>query len=50
MKKKNELNYKDLKFTCDDSLLNFDTTAELEPIQSGIGQDRGIKAPYFDTL
>ena len=47
MKKKNELNYKDLKFTCDDSLLNFDTTAELEPIQSGIGQDRGIKALEF---
>ncbi len=47
MKKKNELNYKDLKFTCDESLLNFDTTAELEPIQSGIGQDRGIKALEF---
>ena len=47
MKKKNELNYKNLKFTCDDSLLNFDTTAELEPIQSGIGQDRGIKALEF---
>lgn len=47
MKKKNELGYQDLKFTCPENLLNFDTTAELEPIQSGIGQDRGIKALEF---
>ena len=47
MRKKNELNYQDLKYTCNADMLNFNTTAELEPIQSGIGQDRGIKALEF---
>ena len=47
MKKKNELNYQDLKYTCNTDMLNFNTTAELESIQSGIGQDRGIKALEF---
>ena len=47
MKKKNELNYKDLKMTCNPNIFNFDTTQDLEPIQSGIGQDRGIKALEF---
>ena len=47
MKNKNELNYKDLRMTCDSKLFNFETTKELEPIQSGIGQERGIKALEF---
>ncbi len=47
MKSKNELNYNDLKMTCHTNLFKFDTTADLEPIQSGIGQDRGIKALEF---
>ena len=47
MKNKNELTYKDLKMTCDDSIFNFDTTAELEDIHTGIGQERGIKALEF---
>ena len=47
MKNRNELNYKDLKMTCNPNIFNFDTTAELEPIQDGIGQDRGIKALEF---
>ena len=47
MKNKNELSFKDLKMTCDSSVFNFDTTADLEPIQEGIGQDRGIKALEF---
>ena len=47
MKKKNELNYKKLKYVCDESMLDFETTEELEPIQEGIGQDRGIKALEF---
>lgn len=47
MKSKNELSYKDLKMTCDTNLFKFDTTEELEPIQTGIGQDRGIKALEF---
>ncbi len=47
MKKEFELNYKDLKVTCDPSVFNFKTTEELEPIHTGIGQDRGIKALEF---
>ena len=47
MKKKNELNYKDLKMFCNPNVFKFDTTEELEPIQEGIGQDRGIKALEF---
>ena len=47
MKNKNELSYKDLKMTCDPSLFKFETTEELESINTGIGQDRGIKALEF---
>lgn len=47
MKNKNELSYNDLKMNCNTNLFKFDTTEELEPIQSGIGQDRGIKALEF---
>ncbi len=47
MKNKNELNYKQLKMTCDPNVFKFDTTDNLEPITTGIGQDRGIKALEF---
>ena len=47
MKRKNELGYKELKVTCDPKLFNFKTTDELEPISTGIGQERGIKALEF---
>lgn len=47
MKRKNELNYKELKMTCNPSVFNFDTTEELDPIIEGIGQERGIKALEF---
>ena len=47
MKTKNELSYKNLKMNCDVNQFDFETTEELEPIQSGIGQDRGIKALEF---
>ena len=47
MKRKNELGYKELKVTCDPKLLNFNTTDELEPTSTGIGQERGIKALEF---
>ena len=47
MKNKNELSYKDLKMTCNTDLFKFETTEELESIQTGIGQDRGIKALEF---
>ena len=47
MKNKNELSYKDLKHTCDSKIFDFTTTDELEPIITGIGQERGIKALEF---
>ena len=48
MKNKNELNYKDLKMSCNSDIFNFkSTTEELSSIQTGIGQDRGIKALEF---
>ena len=45
--KNNELSYKSLKKYCNPEKLPFETTAELEPISTGIGQDRGIKALEF---
>lgn len=47
MKNQFELSYKDLKSTCNPNIFKFDTTESLEPIASGIGQDRGIKALEF---
>ena len=47
MKKKKELSYKDLKMTCNSNLFHFETTEELESIDTGIGQARGIKAMEF---
>ena len=43
----NELSYKDLKTVCDPTIFKFDTTEELTPIDTGIGQDRGIQALEF---
>ena len=47
MKEKNELSYKSLKMICDPEMFHFETTGELEPINDGIGQERGIKAFEF---
>ena len=47
MKEKNELSYRDLKMICNQDMFKFDTTQELEPINDGIGQERGIKALEF---
>lgn len=47
MKNKNELNYKKLKAFCDPNIFDFETTEELTNIETGIGQDRGIKALEF---
>ncbi len=47
MKEKNELSYKNLKMVCDKEMFHFETTEELEPINDGIGQERGIKAFEF---
>ncbi len=45
--KKNELSYKDLKRICNPNVFRFEDTSELEGINTGIGQDRGIKALEF---
>ena len=47
MKKTNELSYKDLKLVCSPNVFDFESTDELDPIDTGIGQDRGIKALEF---
>ena len=47
MKNKNELNYKSLKINCNPNIFKFKTTEELQNIETGIGQDRGIKALEF---
>ena len=47
MKNQYELSYKSLKSTCNPNLFKFETTENLEPISTGIGQDRGIKALEF---
>ena len=48
MKKSNELSYKDLKMICNPDLFQFETTNDLEPINTGIGQDR-IECPNRKT-
>lgn len=47
MKRKNELNYKDLKLNFNTNCFKFKTTADIEDYYSGIGQERGIKALEF---
>ena len=47
MRNKYELNYKKLKMVCDPKIFKFETTENLNPITTGIGQDRGIKALEF---
>ena len=45
--KKNELSFKDLRKVCDPNVFKFEDTSTLEGIETGIGQDRGIKALEF---
>ena len=47
MKNKYEVNYRNLKMTCDPKMFEFETTENLEAITTGIGQERGIKALEF---
>ena len=47
MKNQYELSHRSLKSTCNPNLFKFETTDSLEPITTGIGQDRGIKALEF---
>lgn len=45
--KKNELSYKQLKNYCDPTIFKFEDTSEIQSIDTGIGQERGIKALEF---
>lgn len=45
--KKNELSYKELKKICNPNMFKFETTDELDGVDSIYGQDRGIKALEF---
>lgn len=47
MKNDYEVNYRNLKMTCDPGMFDFETAENLEPMASGIGQERGIKAFEF---
>lgn len=45
--KKNELSYKELKEYCNPEVFKFEDTSSLSSIDTGIGQERGIKALEF---
>lgn len=47
MTKVYELPVEKLRFTCDESLLNFETTQEVSPLDVMIGQERAVKAVEF---
>ncbi len=47
MKKTNEVNYKELRYTCNPDVFKFETTAEYESNYKGLGQARGIAALEF---
>lgn len=47
MRKTNEVSYKDLKYTCNENVFNFETTEELVNNYKGIGQERAIASLEF---
>ena len=47
MKNKYEVNYRNLRMSCNPNMFKFETTENLESITTGIGQERGIKALEF---
>lgn len=47
MKNTNEVNYKELRYNCDENIFKFDTTENLETNYRGIGQERGIASLEF---
>ncbi len=47
MKKTNEVSYKDLRYTCNPDIFNFETTEEIEAGYKGLGQQRGIASLEF---
>lgn len=47
MKKKHELDACDLRYTCEPDLFKFKSTAELDPLDEVIGQERAVRAINF---
>lgn len=47
MKKTNEVNYKELRYTCNPDVFKFETTADYDSNYKGLGQARGIAALEF---
>ncbi len=47
MKKTNEVSYKDLRYTCNPDVFDFETTEEIETRYKGLGQQRGIESLEF---
>ena len=43
----NEVNVSDLRCLCDPSMFNFETTADIEPLDQVIGQERAVRAITF---
>jgi lon-related putative ATP-dependent protease len=43
----NEVNHSDLRCMCDPAMLDFETTADIEPLDQVIGQDRAVRAINF---
>ena len=43
----NEVNLSDLRCLCDPSMFNFETTADIEPLDQVIGQERAVRAITF---
>ena len=47
MKRTNEVSYKDLKYTCNPNVFNFETTEEVDSNYKGLGQERAIDSLEF---
>ena len=44
---KNEVSISDLRCLCDPSMFDFETTADIDPLDEVIGQERAVRAITF---
>ena len=47
MSNQNEVNFTELRCRCDPSMFDFETTADIEPLDQVIGQERAVRAITF---
>ena len=47
MTEKNEIKLTDLRCLCDPSMFDFETTADIDPLDQVIGQERAVRAITF---